>query len=494
MLKYLTAFAILACMSFAAHASMTSLYVINTNDSGAGSLREAIIDGNNLPTNEYPKIYVNLAPGATIELQSSLPAITKSIIFIVGDHAESPARVDGQGLYSLLHQSTTVFSAISLTHLALVNGYASPTGAGCLQIEADAGLFNITNVTFDNCELEWQGGSAYGAAISADGGMLTVTDSVFKSNVSKGRYAGGAAIRLRGDGTDADHLTVRNCRFINNAAKADGGYTKGAAIVVQSAELDVEDSFFLANEAIDLADGSSGGGAGAIGATEADVSVRRSTFAGNSGGWGGAISVTYGLGGGLTGAVFVNNTFASNMAETYGGAIVTQGVNVVLRNNSFYYNDVVGNGNDFQGRDPASDHPTYQIWNNLFGYQYPGDACAIYGNNPVISGYNLVTGPGCGIESDGTSLMVADAALQRYLLDFDSSIPPLRFFADSAALDAGNPITPSDSDITACPELDGQGNPRAVDGDVNGNKRCDIGAFEWQREASLFADDFEQRA
>ncbi|MGB8635483.1 MAG: hypothetical protein WCD66_09835 [Rhodanobacteraceae bacterium] len=32
-----------------------------------------------------------------------------------------------------------------------------------------------------------------------------------------------------------------------------------------------------------------------------------------------------------------------------------------------------------------------------------------------------------------------------------------------------------------------------IDGNADGGSRCDIGAVEWQHEAPLFMDDFEDR-
>lgn len=162
-------------------------------------------------------------------------------------------------------------------------------------------------------------GDAGGAIATHSGETITVTNSVFQSNVATGIsddvYAGGGAIK-GGDGL----LRVDGSTFSENISHLDGG------AILHFGDIEVTDSVFEDNEARFIADGSyiADGRGGAIFAVSEDntklvsVSIDSSEFLRNeSVGAGGAIRVE--------GRIEVSqSSFWDNSAGGYGGAIDIQ--------------------------------------------------------------------------------------------------------------------------------------------------------------------------
>ena len=159
-------------------------------------------------------------------------------------------------------------------------------------------------------------GDAGGAIATHSSETITVTNSVFQSNVATGIsgdfYAGGGAIK-GGDGL----LQVDGSTFSENISDLDGG------AILHFGDIEVTDSVFEENEArfIDYGDGIANGSGGAIFAVSEDntklvsVSIDSSEFLRNeSAGAGGAIRVE--------GRIEVSDSsFSYNSAGNYGGAI-----------------------------------------------------------------------------------------------------------------------------------------------------------------------------
>ncbi len=151
-------------------ASASTLQVTNTNASGSGSLRQAMLSALAGDT-------ITFAPGVTgtIAVATPLPAITSDLT-IMGPGAGS-LTIDGGGFWV----GSPVFwikgGTVNLSGLAITNGYSGRSGGG---VEVDAGT-----VTLANCVL------ARNIAYDNGGGL----------------YVGGLA-----------NVTVRNCLFQGNQA------------------------------------------------------------------------------------------------------------------------------------------------------------------------------------------------------------------------------------------------------------------------------------
>ena len=176
------------------------LDVTNVNDSGDGSLRQAILNAdafggsNTIPVNT----------SGTITLGSDLPSITGTLI-INGPGADL-LTVDGANSY----RPFTVDSSADLTldGLTIANGKSTTSGGGI----SNSGTLTLTNTTLS-------GNSApYGGGIAELSGTVTVSSSTFTGN-SATNYNGGGGIYAQG----LTDLTVTNSTFYGNSASASGG-------------------------------------------------------------------------------------------------------------------------------------------------------------------------------------------------------------------------------------------------------------------------------
>jgi predicted outer membrane repeat protein len=270
--------------------------VSNLNDSGAGSLRQALIDAAASPGSDT----ITFGVTGTILLDTTL------II-------DSDVTIDGPGADLL-------------------------TISGQYQVRVITVDFGVTatiqDVTIADGHVEGaegSGGANSGAGIS-NLGMLTVIDAVISGNdaTSPGilnEVGGGIA---SGNGGICS-LTVIRTSFLNNA----GGY--GGGIFNEDATLVIQDSTFSSNTTATNGDGGAiytGGGsvtitnttfqnnhgrsAGGI-ASHSDVSIDGSAFSGNT---------SFGLGGAVyhcTGAMTITNSTFENNSANWGGAIEKDG-------------------------------------------------------------------------------------------------------------------------------------------------------------------------
>lgn len=143
--------------------------VTNTNDSGAGSLRQAILDAVSGDT----IIFDPALAGQTITLASNL-IINKDLT--IDGSGLSPQLIISGG--SVAHLETTIYTIVKISDLTIANGYTSGDG---------------------------------GAIFSY--GDLTVINSTLRNNHAVGR--GGAIYSMR--------LTLKNSTIYQNQADGDGG-------------------------------------------------------------------------------------------------------------------------------------------------------------------------------------------------------------------------------------------------------------------------------
>jgi hypothetical protein len=176
--------------------------------------------------------------------------------------------------------------------------------------------------------------------------------------------------------------------------------------------------------------------------------------------------------------------FNSTISGNNGDAIAIVDGTVQVENSTLADNDERGIA--FQ----KADGEILFVRNTILADNAVGGCAAFGAGNATVStdGYNLSQGYGCAIES-GTSNRVGEPALVGPLL-----IDPTRYSAfhrpqaGSAAIDNGHPLIGG----LGCLESDQLDTARALDGDGNGQARCDIGAIEVPTFSdTLFADDFE---
>jgi hypothetical protein len=256
----------------------STFLVTNVADSGAGSLRQAILDANANPGADV----IRFAPAArsgTITLTSGELAITDSL------------RIDGPGAGQLAvsgNDAGRVFRissgvAVSINDLTVTHGRGLLRGGGIL----NAGILTLSRaLVSDNVVVGLPG---VGPAVDAFGGgilntgTLTVRDTTFVHNRSVGAdgnpggtgSAGlGGAIMSVGTASAPATATVSDSTFLDNqanggAAGAGAPFTRGGlggAIMNDAGTFTVSDSVFLNNRAIGGLGGGFPGGFGAGGA------------------------------------------------------------------------------------------------------------------------------------------------------------------------------------------------------------------------------------
>jgi hypothetical protein len=301
-LALLFAGATLLCTSAASAATIT---VINSFDSGPGSLRQALADANDGDTIDFD----SSLNGQTITLASGQLVINKNLI-ITGPGANLLA-INGNAASRVFYVGSG--KTVTIDGLTLMNGHVPnfDTGGGIF-INVHATL-TITNSTISGNSAGAGGGIFNGAF---GGATLTVTNSTISGN-SAVSFAGG--ILSSGDFGSAT-LTVTNSTISGNSAGSFGGGILNTGYA-GSATLTVTNSTISGNSA-----GSYGGG---MYNDHATLTLNNSTLSGNwatsssGGGIYNAMSATLKIGNSI-----LNAGASSENIANFSGTITSLGYNL----------------------------------------------------------------------------------------------------------------------------------------------------------------------
>ena len=288
------------------------IVVMNTADSGPGSLRQAVADVSDGGTITFdPSI-----AGQTITLASTIDILRS--MTMDGSGIGARVEISGDNLAGIFTIDNA--SSVIIKSLVLKNGRSeSPEGGSALFISG------FSQVTLQDSVLHHNHGYQAGAIMAFSDSQLTVDHCEFTANSSEtfagAIFASGAA------------LTIRNSIFTANEAVFEGG----ALILDLNTTFIIEDSAFIGNV------GTDGGAIFIPQITGQHVSLRRNLFSGNVATTGGGGAVYY--------AVFTppadpveleNNTFYNNQAGQ-GGAVYAAG-NAIFQNNTFSGNTAAVSG------------------------------------------------------------------------------------------------------------------------------------------------------
>jgi len=278
----------------ASPASAATYTVTNTDDSGPGSLRQAIADANAALGTDM----IDFAVTGTIALTSGQLTVTDDLT------------IDGPGATSLTISGTNASrvlelgpgKTLSMDGLTVANG-SSDLGGG---IRNNGGTLIVTNSTISG------NSAAAGGGMRNDGGTVTIVNGVVSGN-SAG-FGGGIE-------SNFGSMSITNSVVSGNSGGFGAIHNRGALTVTQSTfsgnsthgimnrgSLVLTDSTFFGNSSP-----SDGGGIMNDGGS---LSVTNSTFSGNSAGaFGGGIANF----GGAGSATITNATFSGNSAGQGGG-------------------------------------------------------------------------------------------------------------------------------------------------------------------------------
>jgi len=287
-----------------AHA--TNRTVTSLGDSGAGTLRDAIVASNDGDT-------IDFSVTGVIGLTSGQLLISKSIT-ITGPGPElldvTRASSDDFRIFQITN-STSFGPTVGISGISITNGFSNGDNGGG---EGYGGgiRINIATVTLSNCIVHnntavfHDGSLSVGGGIYSAGGTMTVVNCVISGNHSDG----GAGIW-----SQSGVLTVRNSTIDGNHASP--SYF-GGAIVANVGETTISNCTLSNNTA---------GSGGAIHNIDTALTLRNCTVVNNSAtnGGGGGIN-NYGTNGTATLTVS-NSTVAGNSAAGGGGAVHNLGAN-----------------------------------------------------------------------------------------------------------------------------------------------------------------------
>ncbi len=329
----------------AINAAAATFIVSNTNDSGAGSLRQAVLDANAAATADtivfdasfnVPKMItvatvINISPAAGVDTLTitgpgaNLLTITNNNNRIFQNGANDPTQ-------DLLTISGINFVQSAIATQGPINNFANLTVNNCVfsgnnattaSGRAIANAIATSVLTVSNSAFNG-GSSGFGGAISSDG-TATITNSTFSSNTA----GSGGAISSGGV------LNVTGCTFTNNVSTNGSATGLGGGAIYSSSNLitataTITDSTFTGNTV-----GGSQGGGGAIRNRSGSMTITNSNFTGNSAvPGGGAVHNTDVIS--ISGCNFTNNSAVGggSVQVGTGGAISNQGGGQVTIANS----------------------------------------------------------------------------------------------------------------------------------------------------------------
>ncbi|MCH7927644.1 MAG: hypothetical protein IID03_06615 [Candidatus Dadabacteria bacterium] len=457
-------------VSVSIHTSYAATFEVPAGDVAA------LIDAINAANTNMEANDIILASGSTYILtaidnstdgDNGLPSINPTEMTIVGNGATIRRASDDVAEFRILHVSET--GDLTINNLIVLNGRSS----GGIGTEINGGgiysrgIMEINFCSFTgNSAIDFGGGIANffgaltinssvisgnhadraGGGIDTDGGTVTINDSDISDNDAP-ETSGGISNFF---GT----MTINNCNISHNTAGSDGGG------VWSNDNLTINRSAIFENSADDF-----GGG---IDNEIGTLTINSSTISHNSAGSdGGGIDTDMGT-------VDINNsTISSNTADGDGGGIAND-AGIVRINSSTITNNSAGDGGGLLNAGFT------ELTNTIIANQQSGADCF----NVAIIG--ILGSLGHNLDSDGTCLaFTTDGDMP----NTDPLLGPLTdnggptfthvLLPGSPAIDMGNPAGCFNTDgVVLTDDQRGPGFPRTVDGNGDGDARCDIGAFE----------------
>jgi len=427
-------------------ATANIITVTNLNDSGPGSLRQALADANDGDT-------IDFAVSGTISLTSGELVIDKNIA------------ISGPGSNSLTvrpsQPSFRVFNvmpghSITIQGLTISFGYAGFAQGGGIYLNE-----HVT-ATIADCSLTNNYTGDIGGAIFIDGygggAMLTVLNSTITGNTAGTTDHGGSGAGIE---SSADVLTIINSTVSNNTAFIGNDFIGGYGGGIDSGgegTVEISNTTISGNQA-----GIAGGGLSFSGT----ATITNSTISGNTAGLFGPVGPT-GIGGGISDfgtLTTINSTISGNNAHcsTFkgggeGGGIYNGGA-ADIGNSTLNGNQADVHGGSIYGG-------TFDIGNSILNGGGPEN---IYGATLTSHGYNVCSDDGGGF-LNGPGDQINTNPLLGPLQDNGGPTFTHELLTGSPAIDTGDP------NFTPPPDYDQRG--PGFDRVVNG--RIDIGSFEVQ--------------
>ncbi len=279
--------------------------VSNTNDSGAGSLRQAILAANSSTSLVNPTItFTGAALTGTINLESALPDLARNMIIDGPGAVNLTVQRSGSGNYRIFTVQNGVTTTIQ--DLTIANGSVSGGNGG--------GILNNGNLTLQNSRVSGNT-AALGGGIYNQNGTLTLNNTTVASNTAT---SAGGGINIQSGTVNL----VNSSSIESNMATSIGGgiANSGTLNVTGTGTTRIS---FSGNQATN----SGGGGIYTSGVTAVDFSNFVNNQASTIGLGGGAI---LNAGGTLTVGNSVFNASPLNSPNNIAGGFTNLGGNTPL--------------------------------------------------------------------------------------------------------------------------------------------------------------------
>jgi len=400
--------------------------VINTNDSGTGSLRQCIKDAN-------PYDIIEFDVSGKIILESNLLYIDK------------PVYISGPGISNLSISGNNQFKVfqingsfpISISNLTLMDGYSERDGSGIANYRSELSLDNI--IILNNKAKE-------GAGLYNQYGKVTLKKSIIQNNQANSN--GGGIYNELGD------IIIDQCIIENNSSESNGG------ICNKHANLIITNSTIYNNNAIDSV--------GAIYNFFGTTKIINSTISENKAAYYAGIFNDNGIINICSSTIIQNTATQTDEYTGAAGALTNSRTGISFIKNSIFAQHT---GNNLL---PDISNNIESLGHNLIGNML---------HNTFKSNTN---GDQYG---DPLNLSVAHPDAIQNTSQINTSISPyiqeIAPFIKTYLLNDSSPVI----DSGMCNDIDGNSvlidqrrKKRPSDGNKDGISKCDIGSIEWAEE------------
>jgi VCBS repeat-containing protein/predicted outer membrane repeat protein len=436
-------------MSAAPTAQAATFTVENLNDSGPGSLRQAIDDANGTPGADE----ITFAAGVTgtIVLTSGQLPVTDSVVITgPGPDVVTISGNDASRVFYLYNGNAVI--DVTISGLAVRDGRATE-GAGLINFDEH---LTLTNMVFaENHAFRVNNARGDGGALWLDGFDMhfDVVDTVISGNTAEGD-GGGVYVEDSGEPSAFTRVTVTG-----NTATEGGG---GIYFYDPDAPMSIVESTISGNTA-----GDRGGGVYLYSQDDGRFLIDRSTISGNTAALGGGVYM-YSPGAIADDAsdptLIVNSTISGNTATQAGGGVMlydTADSDVSIVHSTITSNSAPAGG----GIDLRTDHATPTIGHTIVAGNTADAGTDISSVAPVAASFSLI-GVSTGLTLTGPGNIVDVAADLGTLADNGGVTQTHLPNASSLLIDAGDPA------VAGAPATDQRGVARIVNGTI------DIGAVE----------------